>query len=258
MAVCHVRSRATFRTAAARPHLRLRQVLLHPALASPSSAQSGTNLQALIDAQNTPALPCARIVLVLSNRKAAYGLTRAAQAKPAIPTKYLGLQPFLKSNPGKTRDDYDVEVARIVIREKPDLIVLAGWMHILGDGFLEVVNGERALDGEEPIIAPIPVLNLHPALPGAFDGANAIERAYEAWQRGEIQHSGVMVHRVVKEVDRGAPVLVREVDIELGDSLEAFKKKLHETEWEIIVQATAKVLEDVKSEESSRTDILVG
>ena len=46
-------------------------------------------------------------------------------------------------------------------------------MHILSEAFLDLMG-------------PVPVINLHPALPGAFDGANAIERAYEAWKRGEI------------------------------------------------------------------------
>ncbi|KAI0778047.1 phosphoribosylglycinamide formyltransferase [Trametes elegans] len=206
---------------------------------------SGTNLQALIDAQNTPALPSTRISLVLSNRKAAYGLTRAQQANPPIPTAYLGLQPFLKANPGKTRDDYDVEVARIVAKEAPDLVVLAGWMHIMGEGFLDVVNGDRPYDGEQRVQKPIPVINLHPALPGAFDGAHAIERAYEAFQKGEIKNSGVMVHRVVKEVDRGEPVLVREVEILPGEPIEAFEERLHTLEWKLIVEGTAKVLDEV-------------
>ncbi|KAI0824210.1 phosphoribosylglycinamide formyltransferase [Trametes gibbosa] len=206
---------------------------------------SGTNLQALIDAQNTPALPSARISLVLSNRKAAYGLTRASQANPPIPTAYLGLQPFLKTNPGKTRDDYDVAVARIVAEENPDLVVLAGWMHIMGEGFLDVINGERPFDGEKRVDKPIPVINLHPALPGAFDGAHAIERAYEAFQKGEIKHSGVMVHRVVKEVDRGEPLLVRKVEILPGEPIEAFEERLHQVEWKLIVEGTAKVLDEV-------------
>ncbi|KAG7092124.1 hypothetical protein E1B28_008498 [Marasmius oreades] len=198
---------------------------------------SGTNLQALIDAQNTESLPQTRITLVLSNRKAAYGLTRAQQANPPIPTAYLALQPYLKTNPGKTRDDYDAVVAKIVLKEKPELVVLAGWMHVFGDGFLDLMNGA------EP---PIPVINLHPALPGAFDGANAIERAYEAAQKGEVSHSGVMVHRVVKEVDRGEPLIVGEVPIEKDEPFETFAQKLHSVEWEIIVKATKKALDEVK------------
>ncbi|KAF5376980.1 hypothetical protein D9615_007219 [Tricholomella constricta] len=207
---------------------------------------SGSNLQALIDAQNTPALPNTRIALVFSNRKAAYGLTRATQANPPIPTSYLALQPYLKANLGKTRADYDVEVARVVLRENPDLIILAGWMHIFGEGFLDLAYGLKPLEeGEEPR-TPVSVINLHPALPGAFDGANAIERAFEAFQKGEITQTGVMVHRVVKDVDRGEPLIVKEVPITKGEPIEAFEEKLHKVEHEIIVQAAARVLEEAK------------
>ncbi|KJA20817.1 hypothetical protein HYPSUDRAFT_68143 [Hypholoma sublateritium FD-334 SS-4] len=203
---------------------------------------SGSNLQALIDALNTPALPNAEIVLVLSNRKAAYGLTRAAEASPPIPTAYLALQPYLKQNPGKSREDYDAEVAQIVLRSKPDLVVLAGWMHILSEGFLALLDGRA-----DAATSPIPVINLHPALPGEFDGASAIERAYEAFQRGEITRSGAMVHRVVKDVDRGEPIVVREVPFVSGEPIEAFETRLHAVEHEIIVEAAKKVLETTES-----------
>ncbi|CAL1696092.1 unnamed protein product [Somion occarium] len=214
---------------------------------------SGSNLQALIDAQNTPALPNARIVAVVSNRKAAYGLTRALQANPPIPTAYLGLQPYLKADPSRTRQDYDREIARIVINEKPDLVVLAGWMHIMSEAFLDIVSGEKQLEGAEKVTRPIPVINLHPALPGAFDGAHAIERVYEAFQKGEITHSGAMVHRVIKEVDRGAPVMVKEVEMIAGEPIEAFEERLHKTEWELIVQATAKVLDEIAALEGQHS-----
>ncbi|KAL1668785.1 formyl transferase [Schizophyllum commune] len=190
---------------------------------------SGTNLQALIDAQGTDALSNAQIVLVLSNRKAAYGLQRAAQATPPIPTAYLAMQPYLKSHPGATRDDYDAAVADIVREARPDLVVLAGWMHVLGTHFLD-----RLQD--------VPVLNLHPALPGAFEGTHAIERAYEAFQKGEVDKAGVMVHRVIREVDRGEPLVVKEVPIEKGEPLEAFEERLHKVEWQAIVEGTAKAL----------------
>ncbi|KAA1478312.1 phosphoribosylglycinamide formyltransferase [Dentipellis sp. KUC8613] len=196
---------------------------------------SGTNLQALIDAQNTPALPNTQIVLVLSNRKAAYGLTRATSATPPIPTDYLALQPYLKAHAaaGATRPDYDREVARRVAAAQPDLVVLAGWMHVLSEPFLDA-------------LAPTPVINLHPALPGAFDGAHAIERAYAAFQAGEVDRVGAMVHRVVKEVDRGEPLVVREVEIQKGEPLEAFEERLHRAEWEIIVEGARKALDEVR------------
>jgi phosphoribosylglycinamide formyltransferase len=210
----------------------------------------GTNLQALIDALDTPALPKTRIALVLANRKAAYGLTRAAEANPQIPTSYIALKTYLTANPGQTREDYDEAIAARVAELEPDLVVLAGWMHVLSPRYLDILAGKAAYtssSGEQrTVVRPIETINLHPALPGAFDGAHAIERAYEAFQKGEVQGSGVMVHRVVKEVDAGAPVLVREVEIKKGESIEEFEKRLHEVEWRTIVAATAKVLDEVK------------
>ncbi|KAI9567207.1 phosphoribosylglycinamide formyltransferase [Boletus coccyginus] len=207
---------------------------------------SGTNLQALIDACNTPRLPHAQIVLVLSNRKAAYGLTRAQTADPPIPTAYLGLPPFLRDNPGTTRADYDLAVAKEVLEVRPDVVVLAGWMHIVSEGFLEVMRGVRA-EGERCVTRDIPVINIHPALPGQFDGANAIERGFEAFQRGEVDRLGVMVHRVIAEVDRGAPIIVREVEVHKGEDLKNdYEPRLHRTEWEIIVEATRLVLDEVR------------
>jgi phosphoribosylglycinamide formyltransferase len=172
-------------------------------------------------------------VLVLSNRKAAYGLTRAETSDPPIPTKYLALQPYLKGAPDLTRATYDAEVAQIVLAARPDIVVLAGWMHVFGDGFLDAIGA-------------LPVINLHPALPRAFDGTHAIERGYAAFQKGEVDTVGAMVHRVVKEVDRGEPVVVREVEIKKGEPLEAYEERLHRTEWEIIVEATRKVLDEVR------------
>ena len=144
----------------------------------------------------------------------------------------LALQPYLKVNPGKTRDDYDYEVSKIVLAASPDIVVLAGWMHVFSDRFLREVERED-----------VPVINIHPALPGAFDGVGSIRRAFEAFGRGEIEHSGVMVHKVIREVDRGEPLLVRTVEIKKEDTLEDFEQRVHQTEWVVIVEATKIVLE---------------
>jgi phosphoribosylglycinamide formyltransferase len=111
-------------------------------------------------------------------------------------------------------------------------------MHVFGEAFLN--RAGQAKDGRG-----VPVINLHPALPGAFDGTNSIERAYEAFQKGEVAHSGAMVHRVVKDVDRGEPLIVREVPILQGEALDDFAQRLHAVEWEIIVQASKQVLDQV-------------
>ena len=143
---------------------------VHPSPRSKFKSLTGTNLQALIDAQGTHALHNAQIVLVLSNRKAAYGLTRAQQAQPPIPTAYLALQPFLKANPAKTREDYDAEVAKIVVQAKPDLVVLAGWMTSVfaSPTFARLLASFRLSTSFEPVAAsPLtPKLSMPPYSPG--------------------------------------------------------------------------------------------
>lgn len=184
---------------------------------------SGTNLQAILDAVAQQRLK-ANIVLVVSNRKAAYGLIRAEQAN--IPTLYFPLKPY--TDAGQSREVYDADLADRLQVYAPDLIVLAGWMHVFTPTFLQQF--------------PSQVINLHPALPGQFPGVEAIQRAYEVYQRGEISHSGCMVHYVVPEVDAGAVIAQTDVLIHPDDTLEAFESRMHATEHQLIVQAIALAL----------------
>ncbi len=186
---------------------------------------SGTNLQAILDACAEGRLP-AEVVLVVSNRKAAYGLVRAERA--GVPTLYFPLKPYRDA--GLSREQYDADLAERVAAYKPDLIVLAGWMHILSPAFLDRF--------------PNRVINLHPALPGMFPGTHAIERAFEAFRRGEITHSGCMVHYAVPEVDAGPVIVQAEVPINDTDTLETFEERMHTTEHRLIVEAIAHVLEE--------------
>lgn len=184
---------------------------------------SGTNLQALINAAGNGVLD-AVIVAVVSNRKGAFGLQRAAQA--GIETLYFSLKPYTAQ--GLSRAAYDADLAARVDDFEPDLIVLAGWMHVLSEEFLSRF--------------PDQVINLHPALPGAFSGLNAIERTYEAYQKGEVAHGGVMVHYVVPEVDAGPVIAEVVVPITPEDSLEIFTARLHGVEHELIVTAVMAVI----------------
>lgn len=185
---------------------------------------SGTNLQAIIDGIEKRHLK-AEIVAVVSNRKKAYGLERAKNA--AIETLYFPLKPY--KDAGKPRAEYDAELAAKVKAYQPDLIVLAGWMHILSPAFLDEF--------------PQQVINLHPALPGEFGGIKAIERAYEAAQKGDINRSGVMIHYAIPEVDAGDVIIHAEVPILESDSLDNFAARMHATEHQLIVQAIALLAE---------------
>ncbi len=186
---------------------------------------NGSNLQALIDSVAAGVLDV-EIVAVVSNKADAYGLTRAQAA--GIPTEILDLGEVLAD--GGSRDGFDVELAGMIASYQPDLIVLAGWMLILGEGFLDRF--------------PDRVINLHPAMPGAFPGTDAIRRAHEAFQRGEIKRTGVMIHRVVPEVDAGPVVTMEPVPIFPEDSLEELEERVHLVEHNLIVAAVDLLLGD--------------
>jgi formyltetrahydrofolate-dependent phosphoribosylglycinamide formyltransferase len=184
---------------------------------------SGSNLQALIDAVQDGLLD-AEIVLVASNRRNAYGLQRAKQA--GIDVFYFPLKPYRTA--GQSREQYDADLAMKLSEYKPNLIILAGWMHVLSPTFLNQFPGQ--------------VINLHPALPGQFDGVGAIQRAYEAYQAGEIEYTGIMVHYAVPEVDAGPVVLQTIVTFRQGESLEDFERRMHTAENQFIVEATQRAL----------------
>jgi phosphoribosylglycinamide formyltransferase len=124
---------------------------------------NGTNLQALIDHIASGKLS-ATIVRVVSNRKNAYGLQRAEQA--GIPTSYHNLLKYKKEHPSTeegvraAREKYDEDLAGIVLQDKPNLIACLGFMHVVSRKFLDPIYE-----------AGIKIINLHPALPGQFDGA---------------------------------------------------------------------------------------
>jgi formyltetrahydrofolate-dependent phosphoribosylglycinamide formyltransferase len=179
---------------------------------------SGTNLQAIMDAIANRQL-AAEIVLVTANRKAAYGLMRAETAK--IPTLYHPLKSYLDD--GRGREAYDRDLAEKIQQYQPDLVVLAGWMHVLSPAFLAQF--------------PKKVINLHPALPGAFAGTDAIKRTFAAFQNGEVAHGGCMVHYVVPEVDAGPVIAQSIVPIEVEDTLEQFEMRMHMAEHRLIVES---------------------
>lgn len=183
---------------------------------------SGTNLQAIIDAIAAGRL-AAQIVVVVSNRRDAFGLARAEQA--GIPTLYFPLKPYKES--ALSREQYDADLAAQVATYAPDLIVLAGWMHVLSLPFLDRFPGR--------------VLNLHPALPGQFAGTHAIPAAYAAFQQGEIDHTGVMVHWVVPQVDAGPVLASVAVPIYPDDSLDDLETRMHQAEHRLLVEALAQI-----------------
>ena len=183
---------------------------------------NGSNLQAILDACADQVLP-ASVISVISNKPDAYGLIRAHNA--GVESFYF---PKLET---ESRREYDSRLANCIATKLPDYIILAGWMRILTSAFLEHF--------------PNRVINLHPALPNMFPGTHAIERAYDAYECGKIDHTGVMVHFVPDEgVDNG-PVLATEiVAIHPNDTLESLEVQIHEVEHKLLVGALKNIIDE--------------
>jgi len=180
----------------------------------------GSNLEAILEATEAGQLPGVEVTLVVSNRAKAYGIRRAI--RHGVPVIYFPLAPYTKA--GRSRREYDAQLAAILHAFGVEWVVQAGWMHLFSSAFLDHF--------------PSRVVNLHPALPGQFPGTHAIERAYRAYQQGEITHTGVMVHLVPDEAVDAGPVVAQEiVPIYPSDSLEELEARIHAVEHRLLVQA---------------------
>ncbi|KAF1984515.1 phosphoribosylglycinamide formyltransferase [Aulographum hederae CBS 113979] len=207
---------------------------------------SGTNLQALIDACNNSTLPSTTIVRVISDRKAAYGLQRASNA--GIPTHYHNYPSYKKQHPpsenrdeSKAREEYDADLASLILADSPDLVVCAGWMRVLSSRYMQAMEA-----------AGVRSINLHPALPGEYPGKDAIQRAHADWQAGtgvsgEKKRTGVMIHYVILEVDEGAWIVQKEIPFVEGEDEDVarFEDKVHAVEHKAIVEGTGKAIEEL-------------
>jgi len=168
---------------------------------------NGTNLQAMLD-QGLP------VAAVASNRKDAYALIRAREA--GIPTASFALdcQPV--------REERDLVMASWLEQHGVELVVLAGYMHLLTKPFLDRFPGR--------------IVNVHPSLLPAFPGAHAIERALAAG----VDTTGVTIHLVDEGLDTG-PVLRREpVEVEPRETLE---ERIHAVEHRLLPEVVRGLLQ---------------
>ncbi|KAL8997160.1 MAG: hypothetical protein Q9169_003487 [Polycauliona sp. 2 TL-2023] len=201
---------------------------------------TGTNLQAIINAIEDGSIQNAKIVRVVSNRAAAKGLVRAKEAN--IPTLYHNLKKFEEQNPQylddpkALRHNYDISLADLVLEDQPSLLVAAGFMHVLSPAFLDPLA-----------TLGIPAINLHPALPGTFNGINAIARAHQAFIDGTITKTGLTVHYMIAEVDAGEPLVVKDLIIQPEETLEQLEQRMHALEWLAIVEGVQVVIKTLSS-----------
>ena len=187
----------------------------------------GTNLQALIDAQNSGIIESGRVELVISNNPDAYALERASKA--GIPGVVIS-----KKNLG-SQEAFEEAIVAALEENKIDLIVLAGFMSILSEKFTSLY--------------PKRILNVHPSLIPSFCGAGfyGLKVHEEALKYG-VKVTGATVHFVNEIPDGGEIIFQKAVCIEEGDTPEILQRRVMEqAEWKILPAAVEKVSKQLVS-----------
>lgn len=202
---------------------------------------AGTNLQALIDAIASGELD-AEIAVVVSNRQDAGALCRAQDA--GVPTVAM---PLANRRDPAARVAYDRRLADVVQAFAPDLIVLAGWMLILGPAFLErfsgrIVNVHPALLPEGDAIEVASSVGPLPALRGARVVRDALALGLPV--------TGATVHVVTPTVDAGPVVLSEEVAVLPGDDEESLHARIKVVEHRLLPRAVGLALSQLATQGS--------
>lgn len=177
----------------------------HPLRLAVLISGNGSNLQALIDASEDT-LPV-EICAVFSNKADAYGLERAKHA--GITTEVLLPHDFAD------RTAYDQALATCIKGYRPDLVILAGFMWVLGAEFVQAFKHR--------------ILNIHPSLLPKYPGANTHQRVLAA---GDKVH-GATVHLVTEVLDAGPIIAQESVEVSPADDLHSLQHKVHALEHNI-------------------------
>ncbi len=189
----------------------------------------GTNLQALIDAQSRGELG-GEVVIVISNKSKAQGLERARRA--GIKTEIITKKDY------PVREEHDRAVVKVLQEHEVDLVVLAGYMRILTEEFINAF--------------PNRIINVHPSLLPAFKGLKA------QWQAVEygVKVSGCTTHFVVPDMDAGPIILQTAVPVYDDDTGETLAERTLPEEHKILVRSVRLFCEDKLRVEGRRVRIL--
>jgi phosphoribosylglycinamide formyltransferase-1 len=186
----------------------------------------GTNLQAIIDAVESGEITDARLVLVLSSRADAYALTRAAAH--GIPTFVAGKAEY------EGAAERNAAIASALRGAGADLIVLAGYMHILEPRFIRAFAGR--------------IINIHPSLIPKYCGRGFYgKRVHRAVLAAGERESGATIHRVDEGVDTGPILLQERVPVRADDDADSLAARVLAAEHRILVQAIKQMAEEIEN-----------
>lgn len=184
----------------------------------------GTNLQALIDAQNRGELRGGKITCVISSRADAYALKRAT--KHEIPTRVIPRKDY------PDNASYSKALLEALFEEYADLIVLAGFMTILDQKVIKAYRNK--------------IINVHPSLIPSFcgDGFYGLHVHEKVLEKG-VKLTGATVHFVTEVCDGGPIILQKAVEVQNDDTPEILQRRVMEqAEWKILPEAVSLFCED--------------
>ena len=164
---------------------------------------SGSNLEAIIESCAAKKIN-GRVIQVISNNPDAYGLTRASEFN--IPSTIIDHKKF------SSRIDFENSLEEFLDTLSPDLIVLAGFMRILGTKITSKFSNK--------------MINLHPSLLPMYPGLHTHEKVLE----NKDTHHGISIHYVSSELDAGPLIAQGFIDISKDETLENIIKRIHKIE----------------------------
>ena len=196
----------------------------------------GTNLQALIDAQDKGEIKNGKITFVLASNENAYALERAKKA--GIDTAVVSRKQY------ESKADYDKAVLKTLDGRGIDLIVLAGFLSILGEDLVSKYNNR--------------IINIHPSLIPLFCGDGFYgKKVHKAVLDSGMKVTGATVHFVNEITDGGAIILQKAVPIEQGDNEDILQYRvMRQAEWEILPKAVSLFCEGRIKINGNKTEII--
>ena len=185
----------------------------------------GTNLQAILDAEARGENPHGKVTLVVASKPGVYALERAAGA--GVESTVVRRKDYADS------EAFDAALVRVLQEHNIDVVVLAGFLSVLGPSVIEAYRDR--------------ILNVHPSLIPSFCGPGFYGlRVHEAALARGVKVTGATVHLVNEECDGGPILLQKAVDILPGDTPETLQKRVMvQAEWQLLPQALAMVCEQL-------------
>ncbi|MFC1616130.1 phosphoribosylglycinamide formyltransferase [Patescibacteria group bacterium] len=175
------------------------------------ASTNGTDLQAIIDEINSGKMPGIELSVVLSNKKKCFALERA---------RNQGYKAIFVNPKNRTREEFDMKMAKILKKEKVDLIVLVGYMRILSKRFVEKFENR--------------IINVHPALIPKFCGKSFFgSNVHQAVLDSGETETGMTIHYIEEGCDTGEIIIQKKCKVDPDDTIETLKDKVQalEKKW---------------------------